>query len=401
VEELAVFSFDSVRSWLKDKFATSRIAARTGFRPRFEALESRDTPAGSMDVLVWGASWQSYYVGDDNDFHIQYSSNGGPVQNLNLSTALGSTTELFDQYAVNATTFGGRPYVFVATVANTVHAFYWTGASWAEASLSAAAGYNEPAVGYTLAAHIWNNLPHVFYIGTDQHVHELYWSAATGWQGVDVSAASGTSAFAGPNEVLTALVDNNNVERVYYQQATNLHIRELKWTAGVGWQDSDVSGAGQASFSGAWELSAMAVGSTVYLYYQGSNNHVYQLSNAGDGWVSTDLNAVVAGSFNANSSGSTLQAYVHDGAYFVTYKGTDSHLRQFVYTAAAGWQQHDLTAASSAASNVAAIHGGKIAALQYGDTQALFFLGANARINRMFNWNPLFGWQYVSGEYLY
>src|SRR5258708_33095200 len=66
--------------------------------------------------------------------------------------------------------------------------------------------------------------PHVFYIG-NQHVYHLSWSSGTGWQGQDLTAATGGPQV-GIGSGLSSLINAGGCPHVQYVDV-NQHVNDL------------------------------------------------------------------------------------------------------------------------------------------------------------------------------
>ena len=199
-----------------------------------------------------------------------------------------------------------------------------------------------PIEGYRLS----NDSQHVNYIGTDKHVHELYITAGAAWVDNDLTEEAGavppittpaTSALEGYR-----LSDDS--QHVFFIGTDN-HVYELYITAGAGWIYNDLTALARAvPPNPTTALDGFRLGDdSEHVNFIGTDSHVHELTHTGAGWVDHDL-TTLAGAVPPIPT-TALDGYrLSNDSKHLNFIGTDNHVHELYFTAAAGWVDNDLTA---------------------------------------------------------
>jgi RHS repeat-associated protein len=239
-----------------------------------------------------------------------------------------------------------------------------------------------------------NGNSHAFYLSSNQHVWHLFWNNSGGWQNQDLTVNTGAPLAAAASS-MTSLADSSGVQRVYYLDS-NQHLHEMN-CCGAGWSDNDMTaylGTSAATSGSALASTGSGQGSTVHVYYQGGNQHLYHMYLSSSGvWNSQDVTAVTStwscscSVVNAPAAGSALTSVVDSGGVVrVYFLDSHQHLNE-TYNTGSGWYNTDMTvflSTSAAASGSALVS--TVAA--QGATVNVYYQGGNQHLNRMF-----LGWQ--------
>jgi hypothetical protein len=80
-----------------------------------------------------------------------------------------------------------------------------------------------------------------------------------------------------------------------------------------------------------------------HVFFIGTDSHVHELTHTGAGWVDNDL-TTLAGAVPPIPT-TALDGYrLSNDSKHVNFIGTDNHVHELYFTAAAGWVDNDLTA---------------------------------------------------------
>lgn len=187
---------------------------------------------------------------------------------------------------------------------------------------------------------------HVFFIATNQHVHQLYYAHSTQeWADQDLTAMT-NGAVAGTGSSLTSLLDSE--ERAFYE-GSNQHVYQLVTHPG-GWLDQDLTSAAAAPVAvSKSNLSTILSRTQDHVMYIWTNQHVYQLvTNSSDEWVFQDLTSTTNGT--AAATGSPLSSFYDSIGQHIYYLGSNQHIYQLYYsTSSQTWSDQDLTAMANGA----------------------------------------------------
>ncbi|WP_224243587.1 hypothetical protein [Hyalangium gracile] len=198
---------------------------------------------------------------------------------------------------------GGQMYPRVAYVGNDGHIYQlWLGQRWNYRDLTASApGAALAAPGTAMAgAAMPNGDSGLYYMAADKHIHELKWNNASAtWSHTDLNSIIPADPVYGPvrdasaSSGLTATsvqdATGQTNPRVYYV-GSDSRVYEL-WL-GQRWYYRNLfasaPGAGAAAASSAM-ASFTLNGNLSRAYYEGTNNHLYEMQWNGQSWSSVDL----------------------------------------------------------------------------------------------------------------
>lgn len=252
---------------------------------------------GYMDTFL--GSDNVFYQGTDGYIHVLvWTSSGGWAEDtsINRTTAAAPSSALTGHLTGNSQELffiGANRHVYelwrYSPVSDGWHLTDVTEANGAKTLAktgSPLAGFYDPVAGNDA----------VFYIGTDKHLHELLFTHSV-WQGIDVTAASGTPAPSAGSTLSAHLNTSANSEEVFYEEANHsLGVVFTFSTSTPTWAGYDLF-AGQALHAPrAIAASALAtdmdsaiglplVDELYYFDATGTVREVYSSSNSG-GWVS-------------------------------------------------------------------------------------------------------------------
>src|SRR6185437_16172768 len=200
------------------------------------------------------------------------------------------------------------------------------------------------------------------YEGADQHIDEIYFVPTPAWYWGDVTAAAG-GAIAAPGSALTSFFNPaGNLQQVFYEGA-NQHVYQMYFDPNSGWHAQDVTaaaGAPTAASGSALTSFFNPAGNVQQIFYEGANQHVYQMYfDPSSGWHAQDVTAA-AGAPIAGS-GSALTSFFNPTGNLqqVFYEGTNQHVYQMWFDPTSGWHAQDVTAAAGAPPSSYTFAGGK------------------------------------------
>jgi RHS repeat-associated protein len=130
-------------------------------------------------------------------------------------------------------------------------------------------------------------------------------------------------------------------------------------------------------------LAAVALGSVIHVFYQGANQHIYDMNWTGSIWQNLDMTVLTG----ASPVSSTKMAIVNTGSAntpMMFYEGTNQHLFCiYWYAPTTTWSNADLHSLSGATNLIAP--NGSISAAMWGTTGNIhaLFLDTNQNLNRI------------------
>jgi hypothetical protein len=227
------------------------------------------------------------------------------------------------------------------------------GAVWTDNDLTTLAGAVPPTptsalAGFPLGVPLGTNSKHVFFIGTDNHVYELYFTAGTGWVFNDLTSLA-RAVPPTPTSALTGhRLSNDNSKHVFFIGTDN-HVHELFPAGGGRWADNDLTtlagvGAKPPTPTSALTSHTLSNDNSQHVFFIGTDNHVHELFIAGAGWHDNDLTTLAGAVPPTPTSALTSHTLSNDNSQHVFFIGTDNHVHELYFTAAAGWVDNDLTA---------------------------------------------------------
>src|SRR5579884_3920934 len=132
--------------------------------------------------------------------------------------------------------------------------------------------------------------------------------------------------------------------QAHYYAGTDQHVHELYFTGGA-WQDADLTVIAQGPNISGTAIATVndTIENAFKLHYVGTDQHVHQIYAAGGGWQDVDLTSATSGT-NA-AAGSEIASFVDttQNELNVDYTGIDQHVHQ-LYQAGGVWHDLDLTA---------------------------------------------------------
>ncbi|HET9182504.1 MAG TPA: RHS repeat-associated core domain-containing protein [Candidatus Angelobacter sp.] len=329
------------------------------------------------------------------------SIGGAPVSEGTQPIVAGSSlTSFSDSFGEHLLSIGSDQHVYQA---------YWNGSSWANQDLTALSGGalaipGSPLTSYTIDLSPWNlgQNENVFFLCANQHICSLWWTSTTGnWVYQDITAAIGGVAAAVGSTLASTATDlssagQGKAEFVYYLGA-NQHVYQLWWNTNTWtWQNHDLTAlanaaiatAGSPLSSYATDLSSAGLGLNTFVFYIGTNQHVYQLwwNTVNWAWESADLTTLSNGASAA--SGSKLTGFSIDLSaaqlgmnQLAFYTGANQHIYALWWsTSNFTWQNQDLTAMTSCP---LALTTGALTSFSDGASEHVYFVGADQHMNEL------------------
>jgi RHS repeat-associated protein len=165
---------------------------------------------------------------------------------------------------------------------------------------------------------------------------------------------------------------------------TNQHLCQMSWISGSGWFDQDLTSMTESALPLAGSsMAAVALGSVIHVFYQGANQHIYDMNWTGSIWQNLDMTVLTGASPVSN----TKMAIVDTGSSntpMMFYEGTNQHLFCIYWNApTTTWLGADLHSLSGATNLMAP--NGAISAAMWGTTGNIhaLFLDINQNLNRI------------------
>ena len=226
-----------------------------------------------------------------------------------------------------------------------IHELRLQDGGWIHADLSAVVanhGRVVPAVGDPYAYVTPDSIARVVYRGKDDHIHELRLQG--GWTQTDLSATLVNRVPAVPVAGDPfAYVTPDSIPRVIYRGKDD-HIHELRLQGG--WIQADLSAmiintAATVAAAGNPYAYTTTSDSIPRVLYRGRDDHIHEL-RLQDGWIETDLSAVVSnGAPAVAASGDPRACIARDSIPRVLYRGPYGHIHELRLQQ--GWAQADVS----------------------------------------------------------
>ena len=121
----------------------------------------------------------------------------------------------------------------------------------------------------------------------------------------------------------------------------------MSWFSGSGWYDQDLTSMTEAALplSGS-SIAATVLAGAIHVFYQGANQHIYNMNWTGSAWQNVDMTVLTGASAMSGTKMSTVLTG-SPNAPMMFYEGNDQHLYTVYWNAsAAAWQAADLNALS-------------------------------------------------------
>jgi hypothetical protein len=192
------------------------------------------------------------------------------------------------------------------------------------------------------------NADHVSYISTSQHVIETWATDEAGTLSsfIDATVASGATVLASTTSSMTSFGYGTNI--LVYYQGTDGDIYEIRYDTRLGWNVFNLTSlsGGPAAATGT-TLTSILNGEHGYIFYIGSNSHVYELTwNSSNQWVTTDL-TTTTGAPNAGSVVS-LTSFLFGGDLEVMYLTSTGVVQQMYLNSGSSWKTYAASTAAGA-----------------------------------------------------
>ncbi len=335
---------------------------------------------GSPNRLLYsGFAGQALYYLGTNQHVNELFLNGNTWTNGDVSAATGGTAPSSTS-ALTSIVLGGSHAVYYVGTDQHVHELFWNGSAWSNGDVSAATGAPAASATAGLTSFVSGGSHAVYFVGTDQHVHELFWNGSVWTTGDLIAATGGTPATSTAG--LTSIDTSPGAHAVYYV-GTDQHVYALFWN-GAAWSDGDLTAATGGTLSGsASGLTSILIASTTYaIYYEGTDQHVYELFwNGGPAWTVGDVTAATGGALAAPAS--ALTSFLSGGTtHAIYYIGTNQHAYELFWNGVA-WSNGDVTAVTG---NVSASGNGITCFTTAGGPHGLYYVGSNQHLRRLY-WN--------------
>ena len=290
-----------------------------------------------------------FFIGTDNHVYELYITAGaGWIYNDLTALARAvppNPTTALDGYRLSD---DSKHVFFIGTDGHVHELQIARGGRWVDNDLTtlAGAGAVPPSAGSALDGfRLSDDSEHVNFIGTDGHVHELTHTGA-GWVDNDLTTLAGAGAVPPtPNSALDGFRLSDDSEHVIFI-GTDSHVHELTHT-GASWVDNNLTtlagaGAVPPTLNSALDGFRLSDDSE-HVFFIGTDAHVHELTHTGAGWVDNDL-TTLAGAVPPIPT-TALDGYrLSNDSKHVNFIGTDNHVHELYFTAAAGWVDNDLTA---------------------------------------------------------
>ena len=229
---------------------------------------------------------------------------------------------------------------------------------------------------------------HLMYLGTNQHIYQMYYAFTSSiddlWVDQDLTTISG-GALAASGSALSGLV-NGTQEHVYYEGANN-HVYQLVTNSSGQWVEQDVTASASGGVAAVTKspLSSITGPSYQQVFYLGTNNHVYQLqySYSSLTWICQDLTALSGAPVVLAAT--PLTAYINGTQAHVMWLGANTHVYQLVTNAQGAWVYQDLTSTTNGEPTAS----GTGLSSTFNTTGAfIFYVGTNLHVYQFFyNWS--------------
>ena len=321
------------------------------------------------------------YIGTDKHVHELYITAGAAWVDNDLTEKAGAVppnaTSALEGYRLS----DDSQHVFFIGTDNHVYELYITaGAGWIYNDLTALARAVPPNPtsaldGYRLS----DDSKHVFFIGTDNHVHELQIARGGRWADNDLTTLAG-AVLPNPTSALDGFRLGDDSEHVNFI-GTDSHVHELTHT-GAGWVDNDLTTlAGAVLPTPASALDGFRLSDdSEHVIFIGTDSHVHELTHTGAGWVDNDL-TTLAGAVLPTPASALDGFRLSDDSEHVFFIGTDSHVHELTHTGA-GWVDNDLTTLAGAVPPIptTALDGYRLS----NDSKHVNFIGTDNHVHELY-----------------
>jgi YD repeat-containing protein len=227
----------------------------------------------------------------------------------------------------------------------------------ATASITVSGGFNSisvsaspmhlAATGSTMASvTMADGSSHTFYFDINQQLCHLFWNSTGGWQNQDLTDQTESgSALIGSS---ISAASSGSTVHVFYQGA-NQHIYNMEWT-GTAWQNLDLTVLTGATAISGTKLSALVSGpNSPELFYEGTNQHFYMVYWVASSsvWSNADMSSIT-GQTTLMATNSSVSSGYYGSGFYGFYLGTNQHLIT-IYWNGSTWATADATTLSGGA----------------------------------------------------
>jgi Pro-kumamolisin, activation domain len=325
------------------------------------------------------------YIGTDKHVHELYITAGAAWVDNDLTEEAGAVppkaTSALEGFRLSD---DSQHVFFIGTDGHVYELYITAGAGWIYNDLTALAGVGAVPPNPTSALEgfrLSDDSKHVFFIGTDGHVHELQIARGGRWVDNDVTTLAGAAFSPNPTTALDGFRLSDDSEHVNYIDTVG-HVHELAHT-GAGWVDHDLTtlaGAVLPTPNSALDGFRLSDDSEHVIFIGGS--HVHELTHTGAGWVDNDLTTLAGASAVLPTATSALDGFrLSDDSEHVFFIGIDSHVHELTHTGA-GWVDSDLTALAGAVPPIPStdLDGYKLS----NDSKHVNFIGTDNHVHELY-----------------
>ncbi|HEY2914896.1 MAG TPA: hypothetical protein VGK21_16140, partial [Candidatus Angelobacter sp.] len=196
-------------------------------------------------------------------------------------------------------------------------------------------------------------------------------------------AGAGTPHLAATGTAIASVTLSDGSSHDFYFD-TNQHLCQMSWISGSGWFDQDLTSMTEAALPLAGSsMAAVALGSVIHVFYQGANQHIYDMNWTGSIWQNLDM-TVLTGASPVSNTKMAIVATGSSNTPMMFYEGTNQHLFCIYWNASTTtWLGADLHSLSGATNLMAP--NGAISAAMWGTTGNIhaLFLDTNQNLNRI------------------
>ena len=165
--------------------------------------------------------------------------------------------------------------------------------------------------------------------------------------------AAGTPHLAATGTAIASVTMSDGSSHDFYFD-TNQHLCQMSWISGSGWSDQDLTSMTEAGLPSAGSsIAAVALGGVIHVFYQGANQHIYDMNWTGSVWQSLDMTVITG----ASPAPNTKMAIIDTGSSntpMMFYEGANQHLFCVYWNAQlTAWLNADLHSLSGATNLIA------------------------------------------------
>src|SRR5262249_52572030 len=202
-----------------------------------------------------------------------------------------------------------------------------------------------PAAGSALTSVVDSSgIARVYFLDSQQHINETY-NRGSGWFNSDMMAFLSIGPAAAGSALSSTGAAQGSTVHVFYQ-GSNQHLYRMF----LGWQNQDITAnSGSASPAAGSAITSMVDNNgLVRAYFVDGNQHVHETWCCSSG---NSFDADLTGSLNTNAAaaGTRLTSFgmVAGNPVHVHYLGTNQHVYNMYLTGGGGWANQDITSAAT------------------------------------------------------